>query len=107
MPRARPPDFTHGRIPSSFLLAVPNANFFRPPPQGEQQASVEERVEDMAVGLRRQLRHNRSQLCQYVVDCAVELGTKTPTYAMLVGAGARAARLPPSQRRLRGQPPNP
>ena len=54
--------------------------------QGEQQASVEERVEDMAVGLRRQLRNNREQLCQYVIDCAVELGTKTPTYAMLVGA---------------------
>ncbi len=62
--------------------------------QGEQQqASVEERVEDVAVGLRRQLRHGRGQLCQYIVDCAVELGTKTPTYAMLVGASACA--IPP------------
>ena len=45
-------------------------------------------MEDMAANLRRQLRHNREQLCQYVIDCAVELGTKTPTYAMLVGAAA-------------------
>jgi len=87
---------TRGRIPlispvCGYRRFVPRIRF----PQGEQQqASVEERVEDMAVGLRRQLRHGRGQLCQYIVDCAVELGTKTPTYAMLVGASAQA--LPPS-----------
>ena len=67
--------------------------------QGEEQASIEERVEDLAVGLRRQLRHNRGHLCQHIIDCAVELGTKTPTYAMLVGSNgaARYFTHPPSR----------
>ena len=49
---------------------------------------MEERVERQAAALRRFLAPRGDQLRRFIVDCAVELGTKTPTYAMLIGARA-------------------
>ena len=47
---------------------------------------MEERVERQASALRRFLGARGDQLRRFIVDCAVELSTKTPIYAMLIGA---------------------
>ena len=47
---------------------------------------MEERVERQASALRRSLGARGDQLRRFIVDCAVELSTKTPIYAMLIGA---------------------
>ncbi len=47
---------------------------------------MEVAVERQAANLRRFLGHKAQTLRRFIIDCAVELSTKTPTYAMLIGA---------------------
>jgi hypothetical protein len=58
--------------------------------QGKQvdERPAEQQVQEMATGMRRLMHAKPAAVTQFLLDCAVELGHKAPTYAMLLGEGA-------------------
>lgn len=57
--------------------------------QGKQvdERLAEQQVQEMATGMRRLMHAKPAAVTQFLLDCAVELGHKAPTYAMLLGEG--------------------
>lgn len=61
--------------------------------QGKQvdERPAEQQVQEMATGMRRLMHAKPAAVTQFLLDCAVELGHKAPTYAMLLGEGHLAS----------------